>query len=58
MNGLFGQGPQRLVRAYWRYLAIALFIISGFKAAPVLLAVLSPVLVLLVWVYLFSRMRL
>jgi len=58
MNGHFDRGPQRLVRAYWRYLAVALVVISGVKAAPVLIAVFSPVLMLLVWVYLFSRWRL
>jgi len=58
MNGLFGQGPQRLVKTYWRYLVIVLVVISGFKAAPILIAVFSPVLMLLVWVYLFSRWRL
>jgi hypothetical protein len=37
---------------------MALVVISGIKSAPILIAVLSPVLVLLIWMYLVSRWRL
>lgn len=58
MNGIFNRGPQRLVKAYWRYLGIALIVVSGFRMLPVIFVLLGPILALLIWVFIFSRMRL